>query len=501
VQRVIRVFAAHPRIEQVAQSWHNDPYDPAFLENVVKSYQEHFPWFVSKADLADPSQETVRKIHQTIREFFKLCDLPAIDQACRFNSYDPHEIRCARTKIEPLLRTGDPFLREALVKAAASVGQTHMVDALIGHTKIVEAVGGFPSEFSVELQGVAVEAAAKAGRAEVVGRFVVKHFDDEGIPILYLVRIECTTAKSAREGHTEIVKILIGACPALSQRLREIAFAEAVSAGQTALVRNLLDGGEISEESLEIAVRLGAEQGNTELVHLLIHSRPGLSDQLRGRAFEAAVVAGETALARNLLDGGEISEVSLDTLLGAVGYWAGRGHTELVHLLIHSRPALSAQLRGRAFEAAVVAGETALVRNLLADGEIPEESLGLYTALRAVGYWAGRGHTELVHLLIHSRPALSAQLRGKALEAAAEAGQRDLVRFLLDHGPIQYGDRVRALEAAIARGDPTIVEILRARQGGCAGLYNRLWSSGPQIAAAIVGALAATTAIFAAQQN
>jgi hypothetical protein len=382
-----------PTLDAVCKEWRSSAYNPPFLRQVIRSYQEYFPSFVSEEDLTNPSQATIRKIHKMIREFFKLSRLPVIDQACRFNSYDPHEIEAARTRISAVC-------------------------------------GG--------------------NRAD---------FPDSAIAV------------AAFAGHTE-------------------------------LVRQYLASRDFSEQDLEFlkdateAAFASAAQGHTEIVEMLTHSNfsPAfLLTQLRTNALWGAAIGGQANLVRHLVDSGKVSEQDLKSMT----YWsAAEGHSAPVNLLIGSCFRLSDQLRGLAFDRAVFAGQTELVRDLLAGGEISKRSLET-----AVWDSANRGNTEIVDLLIRSRPALSAQLRGEALEAAAKAGQTELVRFLLDHGPIQHEDRVRALEAAIARGYPTIVEILRARWGGCAGLCNRLWSSGPQIAAVVVGALAATTAIVAAHQN
>src|SRR5687767_3851186 len=106
---------------------------------------------------------------------------------------------------------------------------------------------------------------------------------------------------------------------------------------------------------------------------------------------------------------------------------------------------------GEALREAARAGETAKVRALLAAG-VPVDSPGRH-GVTALMMAAERGQVDLVRLLIEKGAAVRARegfFHQSALEKALGGDHRALARLLLEQGA---EDADRALEAAVEHGD------------------------------------------------
>ncbi|KAJ3279844.1 hypothetical protein HK104_001124 [Borealophlyctis nickersoniae] len=143
--------------------------------------------------------------------------------------------------------------------------------------------------------------------------------------------------------------------------------------------------------------------------------------------------------------------------------WAGRGHTDMVRLLLRARyTEVHQEKLELAFISAVEGGHVDCVRTLLAAG-VNVGRTG-YDALVAA---AAGGHVETVKLLWEAGakafddiPLWRALQR--AMVAASTGGHVETVKLLLEAGTEDYSDNVLryALQAAVLQGLTSVVDVL-----------------------------------------
>ena len=172
--------------------------------------------------------------------------------------------------------------------------------------------------------------------------------------------------KAATDGDLQEVQELLDS-GLIPKKYRNNAIELAIENGQLDIVELLLnDDAAISEESRGHAVILASQEGNVEMVRLLLSNNANISDDDRGSAAVAAAREGCEELLKFLLNNHKIPQQYLE---GAVFRTAENGNAPLLHFLL-DHGTISDQTRGRSVVRGTQEGYPEVVRLLLANGEI-----------------------------------------------------------------------------------------------------------------------------------
>ena len=291
---------------------------------------------------------------------------------------------------------------------------------------------------------------------------------------------------AAAEGHEQIAQVLLdrGADVGAANKDGETPLHVAAGKGHTALAVMLLDrGAELKAISRrgETPMEAAARGGHLKTVRELLARGADPNGELvpgpgwvASGALHGAARSGHVEVVRLLLDkGANISAAPDRSQTTALLVAAEAGHLEVVRLLvrrgadIHRATKYSGTALGKALYGARHHHEKGdrhlqLARWLLRQGAKPGDGPA---ALRPA---AGLGDVELLKVLAERTPQGLFAKRGGLLHAAAKAGRKDMVRFLLAKGldpAAKDGSRKTALEVAAAAGQKLIVKILLDRLG------------------------------------
>jgi hypothetical protein len=329
------------------------------------------------------------------------------DEAFRYAAQEGH------MELAEYCVTGGQELSQASLLNAARTARKR------GHTVIVKMLTSSYPRLAAEFAKEDLSKAVREGRTELV-RHCLDFLDKEMIEKSFT--LQAAVFEAACEGHAAIIQMLIDSRPDLLTQLAGAALRGAASGSHTELVRRLLDGGEISEPDLKMAVMDSAKRGNAEIVDLLIRSRPDLLAQLAVAAVRGAAGGGPIELVENYLHlvGKEIFKEDLVT---AIENLAKRGADRVIERLINSCPNLSAPLRGAVLIGALEGGHMELVRSCLnlAAKEILAEDWE-----RAIRRSVRARHDQATEMLMNAAASCSVELLRRLHVIEADVKENEL---------------------------------------------------------------------------
>lgn len=349
-----------------------------------------------------------------------------------------------------------------------------------GHTAIVQLM---------------LDATAEPGAEE---RRAVVHHMSRG---LQRTALECAAAG----GHDAILTALleeearIGATP--GRHFHRTPLEWAAMNGHLKTVRLLLSSGAdvnegISEGYDHTALMVAARWGHAQVVKELVEVGADLeASDADGTALIKATIGRASedaglAILETLLAGGANLEATDFHHRTALYHAAALSRRRLLRSLLEAGAnpdgAPDAYAGESPLKAAAMRGDLESVQLLLTAGADPEGSTPGRTALMLA---ASAGHRDVLEALLDAGVEVNAKASSwprTALACAAEAGQIECVRFLIEAGAKVGPDDLEELEVT---GDPRVIRLLKAAQGGrgarpgwtaATGAAGRGPSSGPQ---------------------
>ncbi|KAJ3043316.1 hypothetical protein HDV00_005319 [Rhizophlyctis rosea] len=252
--------------------------------------------------------------------------------------------------------------------------------------------------------------------------------------------------RAAREGHREVVNVLLKAGGNLNfgKALRLAAIA-----GYVDIVGALLKAGANVDEGDSEAIWSAASRGHTDVVEVLLTA--GANPKARhSRLLLAAVASRDPNMVKFVLDAGADVHIWSNQ---AVYMTAGHcNHKALAMLLAHGADANGNN--GRSLFRAVTRGYIEVVKLLLNAGVNVHSRSD-----RALFLAAKWGHTELVRYLVKAGADVHSR-NDEALWLAAYRGNTQMVRILLEAGANVHAGKDRAFWAATAKGHVEVVQML-----------------------------------------
>jgi ankyrin repeat protein len=247
----------------------------------------------------------------------------------------------------------------------------------------------------------------------------------------------------------------------------------ALSQGHAEVVKYLLEAGAdstLADEAGNAALHQAAGDGHGEIVRLLLsHSKAGLN--VRGQDGRTplllALCQGHAEAVKYLLEAGADATLADEAGNAALHQAAGRGHGEIVRLLL-SQPKAELNVRGQCgmtpLLLALSQGHAEVAKYLLKEGA--DVTLADDTGNVAIHQAAGRGRGEMVCLLL-SRFKAELNVRGPhgmtPLLLALTQGHAGIVKYLLEAGAdATLADEAghAALHQAAGRGHGETVRLL-----------------------------------------
>lgn len=334
----------------------------------------------------------------------------------------------------------------------------------------------------------ALRDAAAAGDVETIAQRIAMG-DDPGADQSAALRL------AAANGHTEVVKLLIGHIAVNAGAMRSAALRWACAGGFKDIVVILLRDPNVNPNDDSFsggALRLAAQGSHIEVLDLLLQDKRVSAGAGKSAALRTACQQGHAAVAARLLSlpaaaGIDPSACEFASLCEA----ATNGHAAIVAMLLDDGRSMDADALGRALKEASAAGHSAVVAALLrheaAVASVTDNSLQVALCRAAAG-----GHTDTVSALLgHPRCGccrLPLQLL-EAMEQAAAGGHCATLTVLLEaltpapaaaapategghaasggHAGDSFEARAsRALVAAATRGHLAVVQLLLADSDG-----------------------------------
>ena len=332
---------------------------------------------------------------------------------------------------------------------AAFLGFDMVCKALITNAVDVNASGG--------LLGNALATAAFQGHAESVQTLL----DAGALPNAQVGYTRGPLAAAASQGHKNVVAILLdnGADPQETGRLsdrRGDPLYVAVQEGNIECCKLLLDHGARDywspKKQPSSALHLAILLGRKDIVRLMLSKHHEISSTRVGNllkdAQEAVGDLGDLDLWRELLAYGVPRH-------NALRYAARVGDQETFHTLLskdsNAPPSKKMLKEQRALCSAARGGHTAIVREILSRGVVPDMNLPYQNILSAA---AGAGNVEIIHMLVAAGVNVnpSDNCYKRPLTTAARHGKVDAIRVLIEHGADVNAEDYEAMFAAANAG-------------------------------------------------
>ncbi|KAK4228437.1 hypothetical protein QBC38DRAFT_152558 [Podospora fimiseda] len=262
-----------------------------------------------------------------------------------------------------------------------------------------------------------------------------------------------------RDGHEDAIKVLGAKGFEFGSGFLQKAFLLAVNAGNSVVVRMLLEGVQVdpTAEYIKEAMGIAIKTGNEPIIRFMLNDRkvdPNVRIPIRDTA------------------GDDDNDMGPQTLL----HQAVREEQHaIVQLLLGDDkldPMMADSFGYTAIDHAAMVGETKVVRMLLEDGRTDSQA--------ALQLASAEGHADVVRLLVNSESAeanpratrytataLHSKYTATALYSAAKAGHAAVVKTLLENGRVNPDDnghpgenKKTALHVATEQGHTAVVEAL-----------------------------------------
>lgn len=268
---------------------------------------------------------------------------------------------------------------------------------------------------------------------------------------------------AAGSGHPDTVKLLLDKGANIHAE-GDRALIDATTYGQTEMVKLLLKKGANIHAEGDDALTNAAGLGHTDIVSVLLDAGADIKakDKYGNTALGEAALEGHTDTVKLLLDrGADIHAKGDDALIGA----ADGGHTETVKLLLDRGADIHAGGDGALYHA-VSGGRTDTAIFLLGRG-IDMHGTGAAEALIRA---AQNGQTDMVKLLLDRGANIDAKDNHgyTAMIEAASTGHIDTLKFLLERGAnieVRSASGNTVLLAAASKGETGVVQLLLDKGG------------------------------------
>ncbi|KNC47279.1 uncharacterized protein AMSG_03709 [Thecamonas trahens ATCC 50062] len=357
-----------------------------------------------------------------------------LEQACKIGA----------VAVVRVLLAADVDARPGLLSAALA-GQASAVGACLDSCPT--------ASFGKTLE-LALLSAAKSGHAAVVSKLLESGVDaaaDRASALFF----------ACRSGHSDVVELLLQS-PTLSAEVEggQALVVACGMRGSSSTIDKLLDAGEFTPETIQVAAIEAAKHGHREAVVRLL-SRPGIrTAELVNDVLMAAVDGSHSAIVALMLDEPGVAPGADESEALRRAAWLG--DVETVRLLLASGGVDVSARNNAALQNSTKRGNVELVRLLLANGaDATVRDCDPFTTACA------QGHLEAAQELL-ACDGVTASVHGNtAIEWAAGNGRKDVVTFLLTQPEVDPSVRNHApLRVAVFNGHTAIVERLLAHHRG-----------------------------------
>jgi ankyrin repeat protein len=210
---------------------------------------------------------------------------------------------------------------------------------------------------------------------------------------------------------------------------------------------------DLEGERIQATIHVVSEQGNTDVVQVVLNKGFKLDSSVMGKALRRAAYTGQREVTQMLLDSG----IKIDSRdIGVALMMASRDHNiEVVQLLLERGFTTVSKVVEAAIGAAVNWGSEEVVEVLLdTDVDIDTSEAIEKEALQL-------GYEKVVRLFLDSDGKTDVKIMEVALEKASGWGHEEVVKMLLDTGA--EINTSKAIELATKRDNTGVVKILLAR--------------------------------------
>ncbi|KAJ7602551.1 ankyrin repeat-containing domain protein [Mycena polygramma] len=324
---------------------------------------------------------------------------------------DPQEGTLITKQGENILK----LLIESGVSMEADGGQALKAASDNGHMAIVKLLVEGGADVNAN-NGEALSDASERGNAEIV-ELLIKGGADVNANRAYAMRA------ASRNGSTDIVKLLVEAGAYVDLNGGE-ALSAASERGNKELVKLLIAAGADVHANGGRALWAASKNGNADVVKLLLDAG---ADADAGQALEAASNNGAMKIVKLLIDSGANVNAK-----GGRALWTAskNGDAQLIKLLIESGADVDTN-GGQALCSALDNGRNAEVIKLLIEAGADVDASDGYALWSASHDF--KGGAAVVKLLIEAGADVNAK-NGRALRAAAEHGDTETVKLLMEAG-------------------------------------------------------------------
>lgn len=237
---------------------------------------------------------------------------------------------------------------------------------------------------------------------------------------------------AARSGQEDIIRLFLGIgadSSRVSCEATDAALISAASMGNLSCVRLLLENGAKVNPPQPDPPKPPVSRATVVPQWRLIHASIQAKDSVRMMPLHAAILGGNEAVVRLLLESG--ANVDQDAV-SVLRIAARRGHEAIVRLLLESGASLNSVdgVKDTPLYAASESGHEGIVRLLLENGALVNESsyfksTPLYTASK-------NGHEGVVRLLLENGASLNSADGLREMSRYAAYGNQDILRLLFD---------------------------------------------------------------------
>ena len=232
---------------------------------------------------------------------------------------------------------------------------------------------------------------------------------------------------AARNGHTEVVKILLGDERVDPSFYDYRSLKKAIKNGHTDVVVLLMKDDGAHEAGLDtLLFRLASTSGHTGVLQVLLaDDRIDIANVARCNTMQWASTLGHTGAVRVFLEDGRL--VTKESLTRDLRSAIGGGHDGVVSLLLVDG---RAELGKGALAGAIESGNASVVELILEDKRTDPSVKDSYAMWRAA-YWA---NSDIMELLLADKRADPTAVDYDAVMMSIKKGNADILRMLLEDG-------------------------------------------------------------------